>query len=90
MRGVNKGGADFGHTVANAYLRWLATQGYECRVVKAEENGWLIQQAGLHSQRAPGMTCLSALREYPGLPGIAGNDSKGCGGVMRVAPVGLL
>ena len=35
------------------------------------------------------MTCLSALRDYEGAPGIAGNDSKGCGGVMRVAPVGL-
>jgi ADP-ribosylglycohydrolase len=35
------------------------------------------------------MTCLSALRDYEGHPDIAGNDSKGCGGVMRVAPVGL-
>src|SRR5690554_1287808 len=42
-----------------------------------------------YSQRAPGMTCPSALRDYPGFPEIAGNDSKGCGGVMRVAPVGL-
>jgi ADP-ribosylglycohydrolase len=35
------------------------------------------------------MTCLSALRdmEQPGKPAV--NDSKGCGGVMRVAPVGL-
>jgi len=40
-------------------------------------------------KRAPGMTCLSALRDYEGAGGIAGNDSKGCGGVMRVAPVGL-
>jgi ADP-ribosylglycohydrolase len=89
MRGVSKGVTDFGHTVANAYLRWLATQGYESGTVKTERDGWLFQQRGLHGQRAPGMTCLSALRDYSGLPGIAGNDSKGCGGVMRVAPVGL-
>ena len=89
MRGVSKGIAGFDHTVANAYLRWLATQGYECRAVTVEKDGWLFQQPELHSQRAPGMTCLSALRDYPGVPEIAGNDSKGCGGVMRVAPVGL-
>lgn len=89
MRGVSKGVTDFGHTVANAYLRWLATQGYECLSIQADKDGWLFQQRELHSQRAPGMTCLSALRDYPGLPEIAGNDSKGCGGVMRVAPVGL-
>ncbi|MBQ0748138.1 MAG: ADP-ribosylglycohydrolase family protein [Marinobacter sp.] len=89
MRGVSKGIAGFDHTVANAYLRWLATQGHECRAVTAEKDGWLFQQRELHSQRAPGMTCLSALRDYPGVPETAGNDSKGCGGVMRVAPVGL-
>ncbi len=89
MRGVSKGVTDFGHTVANAYLRWLATQGYDSGAVKTDRDGWLFQQRGLHNQRAPGMTCLSALRDYSGLPGIAGNDSKGCGGVMRVAPVGL-
>jgi len=90
MRGVSKGTAGFDHTVANAYLRWLATQGHECRTVTVEKDGWLFQQPELHSQRAPGMTCLSALRDYPGFPEIGGNDSKGCGGVMRVAPVGLL
>lgn len=89
MRGVSKGVTDLGHTVANAYLRWLATQGYESGTVKTDRDGWLFQQRELHSQRAPGMTCLSALRDYAGIPGIAGNDSKGCGGVMRVAPVGL-
>ena len=89
MRGVSKGIAGFDHTVANAYLRWLATQGYECRAVTVEKDGWLFQQRELHSQRAPGMTCLSALRDYPGVPETAGNDSKGCGGGMRVAPVGL-
>ena len=89
MRGVSKGVTDFGHTVANAYLRWLATQGYETSSVELNLDGWPFEQRALHSQRAPGMTCLSALRDYPGIPDVAGNDSKGCGGVMRVAPVGL-
>ncbi len=89
MRGVSKGVTDFGHTVANAYLRWLATQGYESSSVELNLDGWLFEKRALHNQRAPGMTCLSALRDYPGTPDIAGNDSKGCGGVMRVAPAGL-
>lgn len=51
---------------------------------------WLDTQADPYRSRAPGATCLAALRG-----GTAGrvdrpiNDSKGCGGVMRVAPVGL-
>jgi ADP-ribosylglycohydrolase len=43
----------------------------------------------LHHRRAPGNTCLSALREMTSLGEPARNDSKGCGGVMRMAPVGL-
>ncbi|MFN8541528.1 MAG: ADP-ribosylglycohydrolase family protein [Thermomicrobiales bacterium] len=44
----------------------------------------------LHSRRAPGNTCLASLRG--GRAGSVGeklNSSKGCGGVMRAAPVGL-
>jgi len=89
MRGVSRGVSSFDHAVANAYLRWLATQGQECDEITVDKSGWLFQQDELHSQRAPGSTCLSALRHYSGEPGIAANDSKGCGGVMRVAPVGL-
>jgi ADP-ribosyl-[dinitrogen reductase] hydrolase len=42
--------------------------------------------------RAPGDTCMAALAA--GIPGgahdVARNGSKGCGGVMRVAPLGLI
>ena len=78
--------------VSHAYLRWLQTQGETsaCDIsFSANEPGWLFQQRGLHSRRAPGNTCLSALREMPSLAHPANNNSKGCGGVMRVAPVGL-
>jgi len=53
------------------------------------EPGWLYQQRALHARRSPGNTCLSALRAPQTDDGFAQNDSKGCGGVMRVAPVGL-
>jgi ADP-ribosylglycohydrolase len=54
-------------------------------------DGWLIGAPGLHSRRAPGNTCLSALRgEEMGEMQRPLNNSKGCGGVMRVAPVGLV
>ena len=44
----------------------------------------------LHSSRAPGDTCLSALLGgTPGSPADPVNNSKGCGGVMRAAPFGL-
>lgn len=79
--------------VAQAYLRWLYSQGMqpakpELRQSLQANHGLLGHQA-LHSRRAPGNTCLSALLAMTDLTAKARNDSKGCGGVMRVAPVGL-
>jgi ADP-ribosylglycohydrolase len=48
-------------------------------------DGWLSSHAFLHARRAPGTTCLGALEA-----GAAVAGSKGCGGVMRVAPIGLV
>ncbi len=78
--------------VYNAYLRWLHTQG-DPKLPGREfiYDGWLIGVNQLHARRAPGNSCLSALRS--GKQGTIQepiNDSKGCGGVMRVAPVGLV
>jgi ADP-ribosylglycohydrolase len=78
-----------------AYLRWLATQGrrYTDATWDADllDSGWLVGVPELHSRRAPGMTCTSALAAGGvGRPDEPRNDSKGCGGVMRVAPVGLI
>jgi ADP-ribosylglycohydrolase len=72
--------------VFHAYIRWLHTQGLhsESSSFDKKDDGWLINVNGLHSQRAPGSTCLSALQR-----GRAVKTSKGCGGVMRAAPVGL-
>ena len=78
--------------VAYAYLRWLRTQGERTRAgleADAGGDGWLFGHRELHQRRAPGLTCLSALRAMLSVDEPALNNSKGCGGVMRVAPVGL-
>jgi ADP-ribosyl-[dinitrogen reductase] hydrolase len=75
-----------------SYLRWLHTQAMRSPHPSFDDalDGWLIRLPELHSQRAPGNTCLSALRlPHAGAVQHPINDSKGCGGVMRVAPVGL-
>lgn len=92
VRGCFKGITTYSGVTAHAYLRWLQTQGErpECDIAfAADKPGWLFQQRQLHSRRAPGNTCLSALRAMRSFGEPAHNDSKGCGGVMRVAPVGL-
>jgi ADP-ribosylglycohydrolase len=82
--------------VDNALLRWLATQTREGadRWVDTGRRGWLLHEPRLHAQRAPGNTCLSALQRRltdEHLPTISEppNASKGCGAVMRSAPLGL-
>ena len=69
-----------------AYLDWLGTQGGSVR-----GKGWLAAQPEMHARRAPGNTCMSAL-SAGGNGSISHpiNNSKGCGGVMRVAPIGLV
>ena len=77
-----------------AYLRWLYTQNdwhSEKALEKVRINGWLVQQEFLHKRRAPGQTCLTALcsRKIGSIEHPI-NNSKGCGGIMRIAPVGLI
>ena len=74
-----------------AYLRWLETQGDVVqRRGLPDEEGWLSRLRGLHAVRGPGETCLSSLRKgRMGTPEEPINESKGCGGVMRIAPAGF-
>ncbi len=81
---------DYRHYVAHCYQDWLKTQvdAYPCK--DEHQYSWLINIPELFARRAPGNTCLTALRaggrgtiEQPI------NQSKGCGGIMRIAPVGL-
>ena len=82
--------------VAAAYQDWLDTQ-YSSFSQAENKNrvSWLCRAPELFSPRAPGNTCISALqaqRNGAPLPDPERpiNNSKGCGGVMRAAPVGLL
>ena len=75
--------------VAHAYARWLKTQGAKPGVADFDTDGWLFEQRDLHALRVPGSTCVTALQRMTTLGERATNDSKGCGGAMRVAPVGL-
>jgi ADP-ribosylglycohydrolase len=67
-----------------AYVRWLRVQS------GGLDSGWLAGQDFLRHSRAPGNTCVSALRSgVVGTVAVPINDSKGCGGIMRVGPCGL-
>ena len=83
--GLGAGLKDF---VRYAYLDWLDTQiGVED--YNAYHYCWIRDIVELNTQRAPGNTCMSALRAIKHHEKVR-NNSKGCGGVMRVAPVGLM
>lgn len=74
--------------VLDSYYDWLDTQN---RGFKPKDKGWISNIPDLYASRAPGGTCLSAL--HSGKKGSMEkplNNSKGCGGVMRVAPAGLM
>jgi len=97
LRGVARdranGVCDPKSIVHHAYVRWLHTQGMRSasRFLDDQLDGWLIGVNALHSRRAPGRTCVTALRGGAmGTRESPLNDSKGCGGVMRAAPVGLI
>lgn len=81
--------------VHDAYLRWLLTQneappeGLDPARIRT---GWLIDHPAMQGVRGPGMTCLNALRssERPLRTDRTANRSKGCGTVIRVAPVAFM
>jgi ADP-ribosylglycohydrolase len=86
MRGI---GAAPHFYVQYAYKDWYYTQtdSYKNREGK-DKCTWLSSIPELYASRAPGNTCLTAIREMIQNK-TPHNDSKGCGGVMRVAPWGL-
>ena len=69
-------------------LATSAPEGLDPRGI--QHPGWLVRVKRLHAQRAPGNTCLDGLMHGGTIwNGRYTNDSKGNGGVMRIAPVGL-
>ena len=87
MRGVI---GDYAEYIHDSYTDWLKTQVKQYPLRDKERYSWLVNVPELFSPRAPGNTCMSALQggDY-GTPENPINHSKGCGGVMRVAPIGL-
>ena len=92
MRGI---GCPLEYYVGTAYEDWYYTQtkSYDSVMKQNDEHGphrrtWLSAILEFYSRRAPGNTCLTAIAEM-----IKGrtpqNNSKGCGGIMRVAPMAL-
>jgi ADP-ribosylglycohydrolase len=78
--------------VYNAYQRWLATRDgiYDERLFDSLGNGWLIRLPELYRAGTSDMVSQQALASgLLGHPDRPINDSAGCGGVARVAPVGL-
>lgn len=72
--------------ISNAYLEWLYTQ----KGMRSNRlhDCWIGNLPELNVGRAPGITCMNALDSI--LQGVQPmNDSKGCGGVMRIAPIPL-
>lgn len=73
-----------------SYKEWYLTQTARYPLPEGYHRSWLINLPELFNRRAPGNTCMSALAsEEHGSTAHPINHSKGCGGVMRVAPVGL-
>lgn len=76
----------FKQGICRAYIEWYLTQ-------IGEKSGkyhdcWISDVPALNARRAPGNTCMSSLDTiYRG--GEPQNNSKGCGGVMRIAPIPL-
>ena len=86
------GGAEgrYSDCIHACYRDWYRTQTEPYPLAGEERHSWLVNVPGLFHRRAPGNTCLSALSgPVPGTIEDPVNSSKGCGGVMRVAPVGL-
>ena len=72
--------------ICRAYIEWYMTQTGEKS--KKFNDCWISDIPELNVRRAPGNTCMSALNSiFRG--GEPQNNSKGCGGVMRVAPIPL-
>ena len=88
-------------TARQAYIDWLITQTVRfenrTKIKEFDEHiTWLSDIEGLCDTRLPGITCMNALKELDRTKAVIDdyiadkrNDSKGCGGIMRCAPVGL-
>ena len=72
--------------ICRAYIEWYLTQ--VGKWSNKYKDCWIARIPELNKRRAPGNTCMSSLYAiYSGREPM--NNSKGCGGVMRIAPIPL-
>ena len=84
------GGGSMTGAVAACYRDWLQTQQEPYPLSGRHTTAWLIHIPALFHRRAPGATCLEAIGQgCNGTIEHPANQSKGCGGIMRIAPAGL-
>lgn len=93
---------DYLNSIAESYLNWYDTQAIADKKRNNKEkthelfnaykdNSYLMSFEDIYELRAPGNTCLRALRSkakgIESLTSKADNNSKGCGSIMRVASI---
>lgn len=86
MLNAKKNGSAIMPAICEAYIEWLLTQ------IKKNKKGfnqcWIGKLPEMNACRAPGNTCINSLMDI--MNGKEPyNNSKGCGGVMRIAPIPL-
>lgn len=98
-RGMLRGIGGALHQIAfYSYRRWFITQSSSFAEVQEKlrnpnmlYSGWLLSREELFFCRAPGNTCIQALKDDKmGSIDQPINNSKGSGTIMRMAPVGLM
>lgn len=74
------------YAICEAYFEWYYTQ--IGKRSGRHKDCWIGDVPELNNRRAPGQTCITALQDI-----LRGKDTynniKGCGGIMRTAPVAL-
>ncbi len=90
LRGAGGTGDGYARSLMLSYRDWYRTQTEPYPLPAGPRHSWLVNVPGLFSCRAPGNTCMSALAAGgDGTMEAPLNHSRGCGGVMRAAPIGL-
>lgn len=83
---AKKDNVPFLPSICRSYVEWLLTQTGNKK--RGYDRCWISKLPELNVRRAPGNTCITSLNDI--LMGREpANNSKGCGGVMRIAPIPL-
>ena len=90
-RGMTRGiMGNYEDYIRYSYKDWYQTQTSLYPLPESYHRSWLVNIPAFFNRRAPGTTCMAALAsDERGTVSQPINHSKGCGGVMRVAPIGL-